>query len=256
VTKRILVFVYGSASYLLFLGTFLYAIGFIGGFGVPTRLDGASAAPLAKALLVNAALLTLFAVQHSVMARKWFKDAWTRVVPAAAERSTYVLLSSLALILLFWQWRPMGGIVWSVEDPAARLALRGLFGFGWALVLACTFLINHFDLFGLRQVWLNLVGRPYTGLAFVTPGPYRLIRHPLYAGWLFAFWATPTMTVAHLVFAVATTAYILVAIQLEESDLLREHGSRYEQYRRRVPMLLPLRRPPAGEAQKPAVAVQ
>jgi protein-S-isoprenylcysteine O-methyltransferase Ste14 len=255
-TKRILVFVYGGVSYLLFLGTFLYAIGFVGGFGVPTRLDAASTGPLGKALLVDAALLALFAVQHSVMARKWFKDAWTRIVPAPAERSTYVLLSSLALIVLFWQWRPIGGIVWSVEDPSARFALIGLFGFGWALVLACTFLINHFDLFGLRQVWLNLVGRPYTALSFVTPGPYRLVRHPLYAGWIFAFWATPTMTAAHLVFALATTAYILVAIQLEENDLVREHGTRYEQYRLRVPMLLPLRRPPADEARKPAVAVR
>jgi protein-S-isoprenylcysteine O-methyltransferase Ste14 len=250
-----LVFAYGSLSYLMFLGTFLYAIAFIGGFGVPARLDGPSTGPLGGALAVNAALLTLFAVQHSVMARKWFKDAWTRIVPAPAERSTYVLFSSLALILLFWQWRPMGGLVWSVEDPAGRLLLRSLFGFGWALVLACTFLINHFDLFGLRQIWLYLIGKPYTGLRFVTPGPYRLVRHPLYVGWLFAFWATPAMTIAHLVFAVATTAYILVAIQLEEHDLMREHGNSYEQYRRRVPMLLPFARRRAQGARNDAVAV-
>jgi len=254
VTKRILVFVYGSLAYLVFLGTFLYAIGFIGGFAVPTRLDGPGRGPVASALAINAALLTLFALQHSVMARPWFKDAWTRIVPEPAERSTYVLLSSLALILLFWQWRPMGGVVWSVEDPTGRLVLRGLFAFGWALVLMCTFLINHFDLFGLRQIWLHLIGKPYTRLRFVTPGPYRLVRHPLYVGWLFAFWATPTMTVAHLVFAVATTAYILVAIQLEERDLVREHGNAYEQYRQGVPMLLPLRRRPAHPSAKRAVA--
>ena len=254
-TKRILVFVYGSLSYLVFLGTFLYAIPFIGGFAVPTRLDGPSTEPLGRALAVNAALLTLFAVQHSVMARKWFKDAWTRIVPPPAERSTYVLFSSLALILLFWQWRRLGGLVWSVENPAASLLLRSLFGFGWALVLACTFFINHFDLFGLRQIWLYLTGKPYTGLRFVTPGPYRLVRHPLYVGWLCAFWATPTMTIAHLVFAIATTAYILVAIQLEERDLVREHGNSYAQYRRRVPMLLPIRRRRAHESPTPAVAV-
>ncbi|HEY6548363.1 MAG TPA: isoprenylcysteine carboxylmethyltransferase family protein [Vicinamibacteria bacterium] len=252
-TKRILVFVYGSLTYLVFLGTFLYAIAFIGGFVVPTRLDGPSTGPLGTALAINAGLLTLFAVQHSVMARKWFKDAWTRLVPVAAERSTYVLFSSLALIVLFWQWRPMGGSVWSVEDPAGRLVLYGLFGFGWALVLACTFLINHFDLFGLRQIWLNLIGKPYTGLGFVTPGPYRMVRHPLYVGWLFAFWATPTMTVAHLVFAIATTAYILVAIQLEERDLVREHGRMYEAYRQQVPMLLPFRRRRAEPSVESAV---
>jgi protein-S-isoprenylcysteine O-methyltransferase Ste14 len=203
------VFAYGSLSYLLFLATFLYAIGFVGGFGVPTRLDGPGSGRLGAALLVNAALLAAFAVQHSVMARKRFKDAWTRIVPAPAERSTYVLFSSLALLLLFWQWRPLGVRVWSVEDPAARLVLLGLFAFGWALVLACTFLIDHFDLFGLRQVWRYLTAKPHRTLPFVMPGPYRMVRQPLYLGWLFAFWATPTMTLAHLVCAIATTAYIL-----------------------------------------------
>jgi len=254
VTKRILVFVYGSLAYLLFLGTFLYAIGFIGGFAVPTRLDGPASGPVSTALAINAALLTLFAVQHSVMARPWFKDAWTQIVPEPAERSTYVLLSSLALVLLFWQWRPMGSAVWSVEDPIGRVALRGLFGFGWAVVLVCTFLINHFDLFGLRQVWLYLIGKPYTRLRFVTPGPYRLVRHPLYVGWLFAFWATPTMTVAHLVFAITTTAYILVAIQFEERDLVNEYGSTYERYRQGVPMLLPFLRRGGHSSAKPAAA--
>ena len=240
--KRIAFFIYGSISYVIFLGTFLYAIGFIGNFGVPATLDGAPARPFWVAFLIDAGLLTLFAVQHSVMARKWFKDWWTSIVPKPLERSTYVLFSSIALILLFWQWQPLGGVVWSVEDPFGQIVLRVLFGFGWALVLVSTFLINHFDLFGLRQVWLYLLGRPYTTLHFGTPGPYKLVRHPLYVGWLFAFWSTPTMTAAHLLFSVATTAYILIAIQLEERDLIREHGDSYEAYRRSVPMLIPFTR--------------
>jgi protein-S-isoprenylcysteine O-methyltransferase Ste14 len=256
VTKRVLVFAYGVVSYAIFLATFLYAIGFIGGFGVPTRLDGPGDGALGRALAIDVALLAAFALQHSVMARKWFKDAWTRVVPPAAERSTYVLFSSLALLLLFWQWQPIGGVVWSVEGTGARAAFYALYASGWALLLACTFFINHFDLFGLRQIWLFLSGKPYTGLHFVTPGPYRLVRHPLYVGWLVIFWATPTMTAAHLLFAIATTAYILIAIQLEERDLVREHGSRYEQYRRAVPMLLPFRRRRDVEPAEPAVAVR
>jgi protein-S-isoprenylcysteine O-methyltransferase Ste14 len=237
--SRLFVLGYGIACYLVFLATFLFAVGFVGGFATPSRLDGPAQGPLAVALAVNAALLALFAVQHSVMARPWFKAGWTRIVPPPAERSTYVLLSSLALIALFWQWRPMGGEVWSVTDPIGRGLLYALFAFGWLLVLVSTFLINHFDLFGLRQVWLHFRGRPYTTLRFATPGPYRVVRHPLYVGWLFAFWMTPTMTLAHLVFAVATTAYILVAIQLEERDLVTYHGRDYEDYRRQVPMLIP-----------------
>jgi protein-S-isoprenylcysteine O-methyltransferase Ste14 len=237
--KRIVLFAYGVACYVIFLATFLYAIGFIGGFVVPRTLDGPATVPLGTGMAVDAGLLALFAIQHSVMARKWFKERWTRFVPAAVERSTYVLFSSAALIVLFWQWRPLGGVVWSVSDPAARLVLRSLFAFGWTLVLVATFLINHFDLFGLRQVWLQLLGKPYTMLQFRTPGPYRLVRHPLYVGWFFAFWMTPTMTFAHLLFAVATTAYILLAIQFEERDLVRELGPAYEEYRRRVPMLVP-----------------
>ena len=241
-TKRILFFLYGAVCYLAFLGTFLYAIGFIGNFAVPITLDGPVTGPLTTALAINAGLLTLFAIQHSVMARKWFKQRWTRIVPKPIERSTYVLFSSLALILLFWQWRPIGGIVWAVESPAAVLALRALFVFGWGLVLVSTFLIDHFDLFGLRQVWLYLLGKPYTARKFATPGPYRLIRHPLYVGWFFAFWMTPTMTLAHLVFSIMTSSYIMVAIQLEEHDLVREFGAAYEEYRRRVPMLVPFSR--------------
>ena len=240
--KRILFFVYGSLSYLIFFGTFLYAICFIGNFGVARTLDGEASGPLAVGFAIDAGLLALFAVQHSLMARKWFKDWWTQVVPKTLERSTYVLFSSLALILLFWQWRPLGGVVWSIEDSTGRLVLRSLFAFGWGLVLVSTFLINHFDLFGLRQVWLYLLGRPYTALQFGTPGPYRLVRHPLYVGWFFAFWMTPTMTLAHLLFSVATTAYILLAIQFEERDLVREHGEVYESYRRSVPMLVPFAR--------------
>ena len=240
--KRIAFFAYGSLSYLIFLGTFLYAVCFIGNFGVPRTLDGVASGPLGVAFAIDAGLLTLFAVQHSVMARKWFKDWWTQFVPKPLERSTYVLFSSLALILLFSQWRPLGGVVWSIEDPTWRLVLRGLFAFGWGLVLFSTFLINHFDLFGLRQVWLYLLGRPYTALRFGTPVLYRVVRHPLYVGWFFAFWMTPTMTLAHLLFSVATTAYILLAIQFEERDLAREHGQSYETYRRSVPMLVPFAR--------------
>src|SRR5262245_3807341 len=211
--KRLTFAAYGLVSYLIFLGTFLYAIGFIGNLGTPTTLDGPARRSFAAALAINASLLALFAVQHSVMARPWFKARWTRLVPQPIERSTYVLFSSLALILLFRLWQPMGGQVWSVTDPTGRLVLYALFAFGWGLVLVATFLINHFDLFGLRQVWLQLVGRPYTSLRFATPGPYRVVRHPLYVGWFFAFWMTPTMTTAHLVFAIATTTYILLAIQ-------------------------------------------
>ena len=240
--KRASFLAYGVVSYLIFFGTFLYAIGFVGGFGVPRPLDGAADGPTWIALAVDAALLAAFAVQHSLMARPAFKKRWAEVVPRELERSTYVLFSSLALILLFWQWRPLGGSVWSVENVTGRAALHALFAFGWGLVLLCTFLINHFDLFGLRQVWLFATGKPYTPLRFVTPGPYRLVRHPLYVGWLFAFWMTPTMTLSHLLFAVMTTAYILVAIQLEERDLMREFPRDYADYRDQVPMIVPFSR--------------
>ncbi len=238
--KRVLFFAYGFVSYAIFLATFLYAIAFVGGFLVPTRLDGPPSGPLGLSIAFDAGLLTLFAVQHSVMARRWFKERWTRIVPQELERSTYVLFASIALAFLCWQWRPLGGQVWFVAHPAARAVLWVAFAFGWMQVLVMTFLINHFDLFGLRQVWLYFTGRPYTKVKFATPAPYRVVRHPLYLGFLIAFWSTPNMTLAHLLFAIATTAYIVLAIQFEERDLAHEHGAAYEEYRRQVPMLLPL----------------
>lgn len=237
-TRRIAIFLYGVAAYSVFFATFLYAIGFISNLVVPVTIDGEPVRPLWEALAIDLGLLSLFAVQHSVMARPAFKRWWTRIVPAEAERSTYVLFSSLCLIALFAFWEPLGGVVWSVQNPIGQAVLYGLAGLGWALVLVSTFLINHFDLFGLRQVWLQLVGKPYTQLEFGTPVLYRYVRHPLYVGWFLAFWATPHMTVTHLVFALVTAGYILVAIQLEERDLAAAHPE-YEEYRRRVPMLIP-----------------
>lgn len=236
--KRIIFFSYGVISYAIFFVTFLYAIGFIGNFAVPKTIDGIPEVSLGAALLINTLLLGVFAIQHSVMARPTFKKWWTRIVPMEIERSTYVLLSSIALIALFVFWQPMGGVIWNVTSPAGQVVLYTLFGFGWALVLVATFLINHFDLFGLRQVTLQLVNKPYTDLQFNTPWLYKYVRHPLYVGWFFAFWATPTMTVTHLVFAVATTAYILIAIQLEERNLVEAHPE-YRAYREQVPMIIP-----------------
>jgi protein-S-isoprenylcysteine O-methyltransferase Ste14 len=236
--SRWIIFVYGVLSYAIFLATFLYAIGFVGDLWVPKSIDSVRSAPFGVALLTDAGLLGLFAIQHSVMARPAFKRWWTRIIPKEAERSTYTLLSSLALIALFVFWEPIGGVVWSIESPGAQALIYGAYAFGWLLVLVSTFLINHFDLFGLRQVWLHLHRQPYRPLPFKTPVLYRYVRHPLYVGWFFAFWSTPMMTMAHLAFATATTAYILIAIQLEERDLMVEHPQ-YAEYRKRVPMLVP-----------------
>lgn len=236
--KRILFFTYGLISYVIFFATFLYAIGFVGDFLVPKSMDSEAVGPFGMSLLINVILLGIFAVQHSVMARPTFKKWWTRIVPEPIERSTYVLFSSVALIALFAFWQPLGGVVWQVTDPVGQALLYGLFAFGWLIVLVATFLINHFDLFGLRQVTLALMGKEYSPLKFATPFLYKVVRHPLYVGWFFAFWATPTMTVTHLLFAVATTAYILIAIQLEERNLV-EALPEYAQYKKNVPMIIP-----------------
>ncbi len=248
--KRIGFFTYGIFCYAVFFGTFLYAVGFVGNFLAPKSMDSEPTVPLGMALLTDLGLLGLFAVQHSVMARPGFKKRWTRIVPEPVERSTYVLLSSVAMIALFWFWQPLGGMVWDIENGVARTLMYALFAFGWGLVLVSTFLLNHFDLFGLRQVHLYLRGVEYTPLPFSTPLFYRYVRHPLYVGWFFAFWATPTMTMTHLMFAVTTAAYILVAIQLEEKDLVDFHGRKYLDYQENVPMLVPNgRKAPVAKAE-------
>ncbi len=236
---RTLALLYGVICYVIFLISFLYAIGFVGNLVVPKTLDSGAEAGLGIAIATNLMLLSIFALQHSIMARPGFKKAWTKIVPEPVERSTYVLFSSAALILLFALWEPIGGTIWNVENPTAVAILYGMFGFGWVLVLVSTFLIDHFDLFGLRQVWLFFRGKEYTHLPFATPGPYKLIRHPLYMGWFFAFWSTPTMTVAHFLFAVVTTIYILLAIQFEERDLKKFLGQAYVDYCDKVPMIIP-----------------
>jgi methanethiol S-methyltransferase len=240
---RILAFLYGAVSYIVFFLTFLYAIGFVGNFVVPRSIDTAPhAASLTRALIADLILLSIFAIQHSVMARPWFKSIWTRVIPQAIERSTYVLLASLALILVFWQWRTIPDVVWEVTNPIGSSLLWALFGVGWAIVLLSTFMINHFDLFGLRQVDMFRRGERYTDLGFRTPFFYKFVRHPIMLGFIIAFWATPRMTLGHLLFAAVTTAYILVAIQLEERDIVGAHGASYEDYRKQVPMIVPLPR--------------
>lgn len=238
--SRMLALLYGAACYVIFLLTFLYAIGFVGDLGVPKSINSGMPGDFGRALLINVVLMAIFAAQHSVMARPGFKRWWTRIVPVTIERSTYVLLSSLALILLFWQWQAMPEVVWRVANTAGTASLWALFWLGWAMVLASTFLISHLDLFGLRQVYLNLKGRIYTRPEFRTPLLYRIVRHPIMLGFVVAFWAAPIMTIGHLVFAIATTAYILIALQLEERDLVAFHGEAYKAYRRRVSMILPL----------------
>ena len=237
---RVLAFVYGIVSYVIFFVTFLYAIGFVGNFIVPKSIDSGEPELFSQALLINVLLLGLFAIQHSVMARPAFKRWWTRFVPQPVERSTYVLLASLALILLFWQWRPLTDVVWNVENTVGRNILWALFFLGWVTVLVGTCLINHFDLFGLRQVYLYQRGEEYTHLTFRTPFLYKIVRHPIMLGFIIAFWSIPHMTIGHLVFALVTTVYIVIAIQLEERDILSIHGTAYEEYRKQVSMLLPI----------------
>ncbi len=255
---RVFTLVYGLVCYAIFFVTFLYAIGFVGNLWPTLGLTGPlfrgmdygrAGGGLGQALLIDALLLTLFAVQHSGMAREGFKRRWTRVVPPAAERSTFVIAASLCLIVLFWQWRPLGtAVLWNVSGTPWAALMVALSMAGWFTVLISTFMINHFDLFGLRQVWYAFLGRPYPAMKFSTPGLYRAVRHPIYMGFIVAFWSTPMMTAGHLLFAAATTAYILVAIQLEERDLISRYGDEYRRYRRQVAMLAPLprRQPDAG----------
>jgi protein-S-isoprenylcysteine O-methyltransferase Ste14 len=236
---RILAFSYGTTSYLLFLVTFLYAVGFVSGVVVPKTIDTGAVVPLTEALIVNILLMSLFAIQHSVMARPGFKRWWTQFVPRAIERSTYVLFATLALLLLLWQWRPIPSVVWETTDVVAIVALTGLSLTGWVIVLTSTFMINHFELFGLHQVFNNLAGRQMGEARFKTPMLYKLVRHPIYLGFIIAFWAAPVMTAGHFLFAAVTTAYIFVGIMLEEHDLVDQFGDEYRNYRERVGMLAP-----------------
>ena len=237
--------VYGIVSYVVFLISLLYSIGFVGNLIVPKTIDSGLAGPASEALLVDVLLLLAFAIPHSVMARAGFKRWWTRVVPESLERSTYVLVSSLLLLLLFWGWRPILGVVWQTENAIAIAVLWALFWLGWALVLYSSFAIDHFDLFGLRQVWLRFRGVEYAPVPFEQPWLYTIVRHPLMLGFLLAFWAAPTLTQGHLLFSLATTGYILVGIVLEERDLVKAHGQSYVIYTREVRMLLPIRRRPS-----------
>jgi methanethiol S-methyltransferase len=237
--KRYAILVYGLVCYAIFFATFLYAIWFV--FNIDAT-PGYVTPPLWERLLIDAGLLSVFALQHSIMARQFFKRAWTAIIPAAAERSTYVLFASLALLLLIRFWQPLLGPVWRVENPVGIMVLRVLFFIGWGIVLISTFLIDHFELFGLKQVWCFFAGKEFKTLGFVTPGPYKFVRHPIYLGFIIAFWSTPTMTAGHLFFAIMTTAYILVAIQLEERDLMRFHGEQYRSYQSSVSMLTPFPR--------------
>ncbi len=238
---KLLVSLYGIVSYVIFLASFLYAIGFVGNFLVPKAIDSGLQGAFLPALIINTVLLGLFAVQHSVMARPWFKKWFTRIIPASMERSTYVLLSSLLLFLLYWLWQPMTDIVWRVESSPGVMLLWALFAIGWLTVLLSTFMINHFDLFGLRQVYLNYRDQDYTDLDFKIVGLYKLVRHPIMLGFIIGFWATPVMTVGHLVFAVATTVYIFIALQFEERDLVNLFGETYKNYQKKVSMVIPLK---------------
>ena len=236
---RILAFLYGLIVYVLFLGTFVYAIAFVTGLPVPKTIDGGPVVPVEQAIIIDVLLMGLFAIQHSVMARQGFKRWWTQFVSPAVERSTFVLAATLALMLLLWQWRPIPTVVWETTDPLAAMALTGLSLVGWLIVLASTFMINHFELFGLHQVANNLVGRQMVAMRFKTPMLYKMVRHPIYLGFIIAFWATPVMTAGHFLFAAVTTAYIFIGIMLEERDLVDQFGDDYRNYRQRVGMLTP-----------------
>ncbi|MEM1402619.1 MAG: methanethiol S-methyltransferase [Pseudomonadota bacterium] len=249
--KRALIFTYGIGSYLLFFVTFLYSIGFIGNFGVPKSIDSAPTLPLGNALLIDLGLLAIFAIQHSGMARPAFKRWLTRYIPEAAERSTYVLLSTVAMAAMMAFWQPLGGVIWAIEGSTLATALIAAYLASWVLLLYATFLINHFDLFGLRQVWYALRDKEVPELKFVTPTLYRIVRHPIYVGWLGIMWFTPTMTVTHLLLAAGSTAYIILGVKLEERDLIAAHPE-YAQYKRKVPALIPSltrRLAPAAKAQ-------
>ncbi len=248
---RFIAFLYGLAAYAVFFVTFLYAIGFVTGLVVPKTIDSGMVVPLTEAVVVHILLMSLFAVQHSVMARKPFKEWWTQYVPKSVERSTYVLLASLSLLLLFWQWRPIPTVVWEIADPQLALGILILSFVGWILVFTSTFLINHFELFGLHQVANNLVGREMPAVRFKTPVLYKVVRHPIYLGFIIAFWAAPTMTVGHLLFAAVTTAYIFVGIFLEERDLVELFGDEYRRYRQRVAMIVPFLGAATAPAEKP-----
>jgi methanethiol S-methyltransferase len=240
---RLLAFIYGFTSYGIFLGSFLYAIGFVSGLMVPKTIDTGPVVPMPQALIIDLVLMSVFAIQHSVMARRQFKQWWTQFVPKPVERSTYVLFASLALVLLFWQWRPIPTVVWEITNPAIAMAILGLSLIGWLIVLTSTFLINHFELFGLHQVTNNLTGQPMPELRFRTPLYYKFVRHPIYLGFIIAFWAAAVMTTGHLLFAAVTTAYIFVGIFLEERDLVDLFGDDYRRYKDRVSMMLPWRKP-------------
>src|SRR3984893_5557814 len=239
---RMIAFLYGAIAYVAFFATILYAIGFVMGLVVPKTIDTGPEAPTLEAIVINLLLMSLFAIQHSVMARKGFKQWWTQFVPKSVERSTYVLFTSLALIVLFWQWRPIPTVVWQIDNPQIAMAVTGLSLVGWLIVLTSTFLINHFELFGLHQVANNLAGRPMPAPRFRTPLYYKVVRHRLSSGFIIAFWAAPTMTAGRLLFAAVTTAYIVVGTLLEERDLVDLFGDDYRRYRARVSMLMPWRK--------------